>query len=71
MPRYFFDLSGSSAPRDVVGVELADDGAARQEAILMAQSNGHLLPTFGTNDAVVVRNARGVSIFTTKVKRQA
>lgn len=70
MPRYFFDLSGSSAPKDIFGVELADDAAAREEAVSMAQSNGHLLPTFGTADAIVVRNAHGASIFTAKVKRQ-
>lgn len=70
MPRYFFDLPGSSAPKDILGVELADDAAARQEALLMARSNGRLLPTFGTADAIVVRNAQGASIFTTNVKRQ-
>jgi hypothetical protein len=36
----------------------------------MARPNGHLLPTFGTADTIVVRNAQGASIFTAKVKRQ-
>ena len=48
MSRYFFDLVGGSDRRDVLGVELADDGAARQEAVMMAQANGHMLPTYGT-----------------------
>ena len=36
MPRYFFHCEGAAALRDTVGVEIADDQAARLQAIQFA-----------------------------------
>ncbi|MDK2760902.1 MAG: hypothetical protein KYX64_06025 [Sphingopyxis sp.] len=55
MPRYFFHTTDASRQHDDVGVELADDRAARREAICYT---GSLLQ----DEPDLVQNERGLRV---------
>ena len=69
MPRYYFDYLDHPDLCDKVGAELANDAAAKQEAISRAQDakSTHSLVAFKAIDAIAVRNEAGEQIFKTLI----
>jgi hypothetical protein len=57
MPRYFFHLHGSQ-PKDTEGQEFANDDAAREEAVAVAQELSRNRHT-SAKERLVVTNAQG------------
>ena len=70
MPRYFFDYLNHPDLCDQAGVLLADDSAAKQEAIALAyDANGtHNLVTFSNADEIAVRKDDGEHFYKVGVK---
>jgi hypothetical protein len=67
MPRYFFDSDNS---RDVEGVELANDAAAKQEASLRAMNGtGHQLEHYKGAARIILRNEAGAEIYKVPIRR--
>lgn len=73
MPRYYFDYLDHPDLCDHLGAELANDGAAKQEAIARAQDarSTHSLVNFKGTDAIAVRNEAGEQIFKALIKHQS
>ena len=60
MPRYFFHLKGSGTAKDLKGVQLENDAAARQEAILRSLDGGSFrLQRYRNHKFIEVRDESG------------
>ena len=71
MSLYYFDLLDGVTQCDRIGVELDNDAAAKQEAI-MRSLNGttQQLAHYDGSEEIAVRNVQGEQIFKTKIKRR-
>ena len=70
MARYFFDLHDGTIQRDMVGAELNNDGAAKQEALMRAlNGTSHQIAHYNGSEEIAVRNAEGKQIFKTRIMR--
>jgi hypothetical protein len=71
MTKYYFDLVNDVIQRDQIGAELADDGAAKQEALMRALTGGisHQIAHYGGSEEIAVRNELGVEVFKTRIVR--
>ena len=79
MSRYFFDLLDGTSKRDQIGAEkcdqigaeLANDAAAKQEAIMRAlNGTAHQLAHYNGSEEIAVRNDQGKQIYKTRIKRR-
>lgn len=71
MPKYYFDLLDGHTECDMVGADLADDGAACQEGKLRAlNGSAHQLEHYTGAIQIAVRNEAGQIILKTKIKRR-
>ena len=70
MALYFFDLHDGVIQRDLVGAELSNDGAAKQEALMRAlNGTSHQIAHYDGSEQIAVRNAHGDQIFKTPIMR--
>lgn len=71
MPRYFFDYLNHPDLCDQAGVFLADDSAAKQEAIALAHdaSGGHSFVAFEDADEIGVRKDDGEYFYKVRIKK--
>lgn len=69
MPRYFFDFLDHPDKCDQVGAELANDAAAKQEAMMRAMDarSTHRLSAQGATNELAVRNEAGEHILKVKI----
>lgn len=71
MARYFFDLVDGAIQQDLVGAELQNDGAAKQEALMRAlNGTSHQIAHYNGSEEIAVRNAEGERIFMTPILRR-
>ena len=70
MARYYFDYLDHPNLCDKAGAELANDGAAKQEAISRAQDakSTHSLVAFKATDAIAVRKDDGEHFYKVRLK---
>jgi hypothetical protein len=72
MARYFFDLVDGATQQDLVGAELQNDGAAKQEALMRAlNGTSHQIAHYDGSEEIAVRNSEGERIFMTPIMRMA
>jgi hypothetical protein len=70
MALYFFDLLDGITQRDLVGADLSDDGAAKQEALMRAlNGSSHQIAQYTGSEEIAVRNEEGKQIFKTPIMR--
>jgi hypothetical protein len=70
MALYFFDLHDGTIQRDLIGAELQNDGAAKQEALMRAlNGTSHQIAHYDGSEEIAVRNDRGKQIFKTPIMR--
>lgn len=70
MARYYFDLLDGTDQRDLVGAEMCNDGAAKQEALLRALNGAsHQIAHYNGSEEIAVRNEQGRRIFKTRIMR--
>ena len=70
MAQYFFDLLDGTIQRDLVGAELNNDAAAKQEALMRALNGAsHQIAHYNGSEEIAVRNDRGKQIFKTPIIR--
>jgi hypothetical protein len=70
MARYFFDLVDGTTQEDLVGAELENDGAAKQEALMRAlNGTSHQIAHYNGSEEIAVRNSEGQRIFMTPIMR--
>ena len=71
MPKYYFDLLNGQTECDMVGADLASDGAACQEGNLRAlNGSAHQLEHYTGAIQIAVRNEAGQIVFKTNIKRR-
>jgi hypothetical protein len=72
MPLYYFDIENGRRAWDIVGAELSNDQAAKQEAMLRALDNtGHQLDRYRGFGVIVVRKEDGEEIFRRRIGRSS
>jgi hypothetical protein len=70
MAQYFFDLLDGTTQRDLVGAELNNDAAAKQEALMRAlNGTSHQIAHYNGSKEIAVRNDQGEQIFKTPIMR--